>query len=171
MFKRILVVAVAATLMFGGVASAAESPEVEQLFRNYEQQRKEKKYTEAATTLDLILELDPNNAHAMAEGAWVLNELGKHAAAAEWAGKAIKVNPNHSGAWVERGYAFLKDKKYNEATVALLTAIQKNPKSWAAYDYLAETMEKMGEFKTAQTVRDAKAREKAKVQQIDRQID
>lgn len=163
--------AIAMILTVCGAAKAGDSPEVQELWEQYSRLKKEKKYQEAAGRLDLINEIGGPNANAWCEGAWILNELGKYTEAADAAATALKINPNHAGAWMERGYSRLKERKYKDAVVALTTCLKKNRQCWAAYDYLAEALDRLDEPELAAGIRANKAAEKAKAAPVTRRID
>jgi predicted Zn-dependent protease len=171
MFKRILIAAVVCTMTLNSALKAGDSPEVDELFRTANQQVKAKQFEKAINTINLILSIDDENADAWAHGAWILNEMKKYPQAATAAAKALKLNPNHSMAWRERGYALLNDNKYKEGILALVAAIEKDQKNWVAYDYLADALEKKGEVKLANDVRAMKASEQAKTEQPGRRTE
>jgi Tfp pilus assembly protein PilF len=158
MMTRILTAVVVGTVVLAGgaTATAGNTPEVNRLLRKADQLKQDKDYQGAIKVLDQVLAADPGNADAWTEGAWIFNEMGKYDIAVQAADKALATDPDHSGAFREKGFALLKQKKYKDAAKALSTAIDKNEKNWHAYDYLAEALEKLGEYDLADKVRDVK---------------
>jgi tetratricopeptide (TPR) repeat protein len=113
--------------------------------------------------LPRTITIDPANADAWAEGAWIFNEMGKFDIAVKAGNKALGIDPNHSNAFREIGYARMKQKKYLDATKALISAIEKNRRNWVAYDYLVQTLESQDEYKLASDVKNLKKTEQGKV--------
>jgi tetratricopeptide (TPR) repeat protein len=123
--------------------------------------KKDKDYQKAIETLDKVLALDPGNPDAWTEGAWIFNEQGKYDIAIKAADKALDTDPDHSGALREKGYALMKQGKNKEGGKLLYQAIEQNKRNWAAYDYLAEALDNLGERKLAKDLRAAKKAEHA----------
>lgn len=162
MFKKAILAAVAAAAVLasaGSAQAAGNGPEVRKLLRKADQYKQEKDYERAIQVLDQVLAIDPGNADAWAEGAWIFNEQGKYDIAVKAADRALAAESDHSNALREKGYALMKQGKDRDAARLLFASIESDKRNWSSYDYLATALENLGEYKLAKDVRALKKAE------------
>ncbi|MDB5312466.1 MAG: Tetratricopeptide repeat [Gemmataceae bacterium] len=157
MTGRILAAA-AGLILAAGTAAADDKPAAEKptpagvLLKEGRKLRDAKEYEAAREFFEAADKLSPGNPAVMVQLAWVCNEQQEHDKAARVAQEVLKIEPGHSDALSELGYAQFKQKLYAKAIVSLKKAVEKDEKNWTAYGYLADALRAVGEKEEADEV-------------------
>jgi adenylate cyclase len=110
-------------------------------------------FEEAKVHLERALELNPNDADALAFMGSLLSQTGNHDEAIDCHRKAMRLNPYHSGLhlWL-LGIAYYDAKRYAEALIPVKEFSGRSPKLMDARLLLAATYAQLGRIEEARTV-------------------
>jgi tetratricopeptide (TPR) repeat protein len=107
----------------------APAAKAKDYFRLAAEHKVRKEWDKAKENLMQGLLLEPENTKAMAELAWVLNELKEYDNAIKLCGILLQVDQRNAGGWRELGYALLKKEKYEQSAKVLVLARVLNRKN------------------------------------------
>jgi tetratricopeptide (TPR) repeat protein len=88
---------------------------------------KEKKYAEAITCYDKVIELDPRSKAAWFNKALVSSHLDKHEEALTCYEEAIRIDPTYARSWFNKGVTCIRLKKIPEAITCFEEAVRLDP--------------------------------------------
>ncbi len=151
--RRRIGLAVVAWALAAGAAPAEDRPTpAGVLIREGKKLRDAKDLDGARQFFEAAVKVEPGSAAALAQLAWVHNELGEYEKGVAAAQAALKIDPDDADALCELGYAQLRQKLYLRAVNSLRKAIEKDPRAFSAYGYLAEALRAVGEDEEAAEV-------------------
>jgi tetratricopeptide (TPR) repeat protein len=110
------------------------------------------RYEEALTSLDKVIELDPNNVDAWCFRGILLNLLSRHEQALAFYERVIQLNPNYQRVWAVRGITLARLKRYEEALASFNKAFDlEDNKAFNASDWyeLGDVLQKLGRYEEA----------------------
>jgi len=85
------------------------------------------RYEEALTSLEKVIELDPNNVDAWHFRGILLNLLSRHEQALASYQRVIELNPNYQRVWSVRGITLARLQRYEEALASFNKAFELKP--------------------------------------------
>ena len=132
--KIIFVLCLLTTLSVFPFSFAQENEEINYLQQTSIEKIQEKKYNEALSFLDKIIELDPNNIFAYNNKGAILIEQEKYDESIFVLEKSLAINENNTEAWNNKGIAHSKKLDYSNALFSFFNSLKADSKNQVAYD-------------------------------------
>jgi len=97
-----------------------------------------KEYRKAMEAYKRGLQYDSNNHVAAYNVGWVCNDIGSYDEAVDWLKQATTSKPDYVNAFNELGFAYLKLKRYPEASAALRRSVALEARNEVTHYYLGQ---------------------------------
>ena len=109
----------------------------------------QQEWSEALRLIDLVLEIDPENALAFSNQGNILNELKRYEEALECYEKAIRYQPHYAEAYSNQGNVLQALGRYEEALASYEKATEIEPTYSEAFSNMGNALQALGRYEDA----------------------
>lgn len=154
----------AALVAFGLAAStaSADEPSTKSLLKSANNAKNDKDFEAAIKLYDRVLARERDNMEAIRSMAWIRNDQEKFDLAMFWCKEGFNVDASDGSLLTEAGYASWKLGNTAMAKKYLKKAINAQPRTALAYNYLIKILKDDGESKAALAIEDLRDENGAK---------